>query len=87
MKRLTGRWLYISLVKRKTLTSPQFYFQISKKMAARAVDRNLLKRRLRGLLNTYTKVLKSDQVLVIGLKVKIPPVPSQTNLKQDLDKL
>ncbi|MDO8183614.1 MAG: ribonuclease P protein component [bacterium] len=87
MRRLIGRWLYLSLVNKKTPTSPKIFFQISKKMAPRAVDRNLLKRRLRSLLNTYQGVLKSDQALVIGLKVKIPPLPTQADLKQDLNKL
>jgi ribonuclease P protein component len=87
LKRLSGRNLYLSIVKKTNPLDPKIYFQISKKMVLKATDRNLLKRRLRSLLRGYKEVLKSDQALVIGLKVKTPPHPTLTTLKQDLDQL
>lgn len=87
LKRFSGRSLYLSIVKKNNPLDPKIYFQISKKMVPKATSRNLLKRRLRSLLRGYKEVLKSDQSLVVGLKIKTPPLPTLPILKQDLDQL
>ena len=87
LKRLTGELIFISLIKRPQPSSPAIFFQISKKTLPRAVDRNLIKRRLRVIMRGLGGQLATDQALIIGLRGKVSPLPSQTALKHDFNTL
>lgn len=51
-----------------TKKGPKFGFVVPKKAIPKAVDRNLIERRLRAVFHLYEKVLDEDCVVVIQVR-------------------
>lgn len=83
-ERVSGQWCYLIV---ESIEPPRlvFYYQIPKKIVSKAVDRNLIKRRLRAIITPYRHHLPL-KAFTIGIKVN-PMVISFNELKLDLNKL
>jgi ribonuclease P protein component len=66
------------------LAKPIIYYRIGKKVVSKAVDRNLLKRRLREIMREYKDKIPLGTVLSIGVSENIVKKPFK-QLKADLN--
>ncbi len=83
-RREWGKWVSVSWGTSPTNT-PVIYYQVPKKALPRAVDRNLIKRRLKAILAPYKETLQGCK-LTIGIKKEIKQAKFK-ELKEDLQGL
>ncbi len=83
-RREWGKWVYLSWGPSPT-ANPIIHYQVPKKALPLAVDRNLIKRRLRAIVAPYKANLKGYK-LVIGVKKEIKEAKFK-DLKEDVEGL
>lgn len=85
-QRFTTNQIFL-LVNKNThfpIAKPVIYYRIGKKVVDKAVDRNLLKRRLREIMREYKDKIPPGVVLSIGVSENIVKKPFKL-LKTDLN--